>query len=106
MEPQIVKLKAHLGHTREEFFVVCNQGMAEQWRKDPENTPISDVLQVDKIFKGQMRTNDLTPTKDELQSVFGTSENNVIVAKILKEGEIEHHHHASKKNGGGSAQKH
>jgi len=84
-------------HLKEEYWVVCNEGMTEKWRKN-SSIPLLDVVQGYDIFAGSTGKS-YRPTKNELGSVFDTEDNEEAIKKILQEGKIVHtpgfsgHHH-------------
>merc|ERR1711879_584771 len=70
--------------TPEEYWVVANPGMPDKWKQDP-STPLTDVLQSFDIFKGHGQAGQ-APHADLLK-VFGTTDNDAVIRKILSEGD-------------------
>ncbi|ELR16368.1 Shwachman-Bodian-Diamond syndrome (SBDS) protein [Acanthamoeba castellanii str. Neff] len=70
--------------TPEEYWVVANPGMPDKWKQDP-STPLTDVLQSFDIFKGHGQAGQ-APQADLLK-VFGTTDNDAVIRKILSEGD-------------------
>jgi len=86
---QIVKYQhphAHHHAKSDTYFVFTNRGEAEKFKKDPSKRTI-DVVQAYEVFKNLH--NPSRPPEGELRNVFGTSDMETIVKKILTEGEIE-----------------
>jgi len=68
------------------YYVLVYAGMVEKWRKD-KSIPMVDVVDSFAVFRGRKGEAD-HPAKGELESEFGTSNNDSVVTQILEKGEL------------------
>eukprot|EP00727_Mastigamoeba_balamuthi_P001569 m51a1_g11409 hypothetical protein (105) ;mRNA; r:14464-14848 len=70
------------------FFVVCNPGVVDAWRKAKDRMSLDDVVQADRVFvyrkgtKGAMQE----PTEAEIENAFGTTRRDEVIREILENG--------------------
>jgi len=81
------------GNSQKHYFIyVSDQEMVEKWKKD-KSVPMVDVVESFDVFEipqGGNTGHVDRPSRQELHSVFGTSDEHEIIAKILNEGHALH----------------
>ncbi|KAK9702817.1 hypothetical protein K7432_011056 [Basidiobolus ranarum] len=74
-----------------EFFIYINPDVYTKWKSD-KTIPITDVVQAFNVYttRGGGNTGVAeTPSHQELDTVFGTSNNTAVVEHILKHGVVK-----------------
>ncbi|KNC87671.1 hypothetical protein SARC_00242 [Sphaeroforma arctica JP610] len=79
-----------ISHDGDTYYVITEVGEVQKWRKD-KSIAMSNVVQSFDIFvkHGNQQGEPSRPTKSELDSAFGTHQQDDCIQKILETGEIK-----------------
>jgi ribosome maturation protein Sdo1 len=72
-----------------EVYIYADAGQTTKWRKD-KSIPLVDVVQSFNIYESEVGGNTgiaMTPSKQTLETIFGTSNEDAIIEKILDTGD-------------------
>ncbi len=69
------------------YEILVDPELVEKWKHNPDSVKISDLLAIEEIWLDAK--NGDRPTSDSLENIFGTTNIDECVIKILKEGSIQ-----------------
>jgi hypothetical protein len=92
LEEVVLKSSKNIHEDQFDLMVYCYPGMAAKWRKNPDQTPLVDVVQRFEVFRTNVKSSQglaMRASHDELDRVFGTHNAEDVVRRILAEGRIK-----------------
>ena len=69
------------------YEILVDPDLVDEWKNDPSSVEMDDLLAIGEVWTDSK--NGERPTSDALENVFGSSDLEVCVSKILRDGSIQ-----------------